>query len=147
MSVPFSKYFLGGGPSLVPDLAGSEKTPAAPASFDVLDAFEQLGGLGTAVFFADGCYQRLSVAGDITPTAALSMAEHGEKAARDVYDLQVVLTGCEEERKRLGRTLQLRQWIYGNSQVSFQVFKLQSSNVQSALAQCLARCTGKLAGD
>jgi hypothetical protein len=42
---PLLDYFLGGGPSLVPDLAGSEKTPVAPASFDVFDAFEQLGGL------------------------------------------------------------------------------------------------------
>jgi hypothetical protein len=43
---PLLEYFLGGGPSLVPDLAGSEKTPAAPASFDVFDAFEQPGGSG-----------------------------------------------------------------------------------------------------
>jgi hypothetical protein len=64
---PRLEHFLGRRPILVADLAGAEDMAAAPASFDVLDAFEQLGGLGTAVFFADGCYQRLSVGGESPP--------------------------------------------------------------------------------
>ena len=96
---PLLEYFLGRRPILVTDLASAENIAAAPTSFDVLDAFEQLGGLGTAVFFADGCYQRLSVAGDITPTATLSMAEHGEKAAREIDYLQIVLVRFFQDRQ------------------------------------------------
>jgi hypothetical protein len=51
---PLLEYFLGGGPSLVPDLAGAEDAAAAPASFDVLDAFEQLGSSGT--LFVDAAH-------------------------------------------------------------------------------------------
>jgi hypothetical protein len=42
---PSLEYFLGCWPILVADLAGAENMPAAPASFDVLDAFEQLAAL------------------------------------------------------------------------------------------------------
>ena len=93
---PLLEYFLGGGPSLVPDLAGSEKTPAAPASFDVLDAFEQLGGPGA--LFIDAAHLS-SVSGDVPAAAALWMAQHGEKAARDVDDLQVVLICFLQDRQ------------------------------------------------
>src|ERR1700736_4008876 len=46
---PFIEYFLGGRPVRISDLAGTENTPASPASFDILDAFEQLGGFGARV--------------------------------------------------------------------------------------------------
>ena len=96
---PSLEYFLGRRPVHIADLASFENTPAAPPSFDIFDAFEQLGGFGTAVFFADGCYQRLSVGGDITPTAALRMAEHDEKAARNVHDLQMILICFLQDRQ------------------------------------------------
>ena len=64
---PLFEYFLGCWETLIADLAGAEDAAAAPPSFDVFDAFEQLGGFGTAVFFADGCYQRLSVGGISPP--------------------------------------------------------------------------------
>jgi hypothetical protein len=90
---PSLEYFLGCWPILVADLAGAENMPAAPASFDVLDAFEQLGGSGarvTRVPAICGC-QLLGVGGDVTTAAALWMAQRGEEATRDVDDLQVVL--------------------------------------------------------
>ena len=44
---PLLEYFLGRRPILaVMDFASAEDTTAAPASFDVFDAFEQLGGSG-----------------------------------------------------------------------------------------------------
>jgi hypothetical protein len=46
---PSLEYFLGRRPVLVPDLAGAKNMAAAPASFDVFDAFEQLGGFGARV--------------------------------------------------------------------------------------------------
>ena len=46
---PLIEYFLGRRPILVADLASAENPPAAPASFDFLDAFEQLGGFGARV--------------------------------------------------------------------------------------------------
>jgi hypothetical protein len=46
---PSLEYFLGRRPILVADLAGAEDMAATPASLDVLDAFEQLGGFGARV--------------------------------------------------------------------------------------------------
>src|SRR3984893_11413952 len=85
------EYFLGRRPILVADLAGAEDMAAAPASFDVFDAFEQLGGFGTAVSLADCGYQAIAVGRDIAPTAALGMTEHDEETARDIDDLQIIL--------------------------------------------------------
>ena len=93
---PSLEYFLGRRPILVADLAGAENMAAAPASFDVFDAFEQLGGSGA--FFVDAAHLR-SVSGDVTAAAALGMAQHDEKAARDVDDLQVVLICFLQDRQ------------------------------------------------
>jgi len=81
---PSLEYFFGRGPVLVANLASAEDSAAAPASFDVFDALEQLGGFGARVTrVAAVCgYQLLGVRGDVTAAAALWMAQHGEKAAR-----------------------------------------------------------------
>jgi hypothetical protein len=57
------------------DFACSKDPAASPASFDVLDAFEQLGGFGALIINAH--FQRVS--GDIPTTTALGMAEHDEE--------------------------------------------------------------------
>ena len=64
---PLLEYFLGRRPILVTNLAGAEDAVAAPASFDVLDAFEQLGGLGTAVFFPTAATSASALAGISPP--------------------------------------------------------------------------------
>src|SRR6267142_3076618 len=96
---PSPDYFLGRPPVLVADLAGAEDMAAAPASFDVFDAFEQLGGFGTAVSLANCGYQAVAVCRDIAPTAAFGMAEHDEEAARDVDDLQMILVCFLQDRQ------------------------------------------------
>ena len=93
---PSLEYFLGRQPIPVTDLAGAKDMAAAPASFDVLDAIEQLGGSGA--LFVDATHLS-SVSGDVTAAAALWMAQHGEKAARDVDDLQVVLICFLQDRQ------------------------------------------------
>ena len=70
-----------------------------PSSFDVFDAFEQLGRFGTAVSLADCGYQAVAVGRDIAPTAAFGMAEHDEEAARDVDDLQMILVCFLQDRQ------------------------------------------------
>src|SRR5260370_37016038 len=77
---PSLEYFLGRRPILVADLAGAKNAAAAPPSFDVLDAFEQLGGFGTAVSLANCGYQAVAVGRDIAPTTALAMADHHDQA-------------------------------------------------------------------
>src|ERR1700730_3101183 len=72
---------------------------AAPASFDVFDAFEQLGGFGTAVSLANCGDQAVAVGRDIAPTAAFGMAEHDEEAARDVDDLQMIVVCFLQDRQ------------------------------------------------
>src|SRR5712672_2581678 len=67
---PALEHFLGRRPVLVADLAGAEDMAAAPASFDVFDAFEQLGGFGTAVSLANCGYQAVAVGRDIAPPTA-----------------------------------------------------------------------------
>ena len=64
---PCLEHLLGRRPILVADLAGAEDAAAAPASFDIFDAAEQLGGLGTAVSRADCGYQVVTVGRDIAP--------------------------------------------------------------------------------
>ena len=64
---PFLEHFLGRRPVLVADLAGAEDMAAAPASFDVFDAFEQFGGFGTAVSLANCGYQAVAVGGISPP--------------------------------------------------------------------------------
>jgi hypothetical protein len=41
---PSLEYFLGRRPILAADFAGAENVTAAPPSFDVFDAFEQVKG-------------------------------------------------------------------------------------------------------
>src|SRR6478672_7547236 len=93
------EYFLGRRPVLVADLAGAEDAAAAPASFDVFDVFEQLGGFDTAVSLANCGYQAVAVGRDIAPTAAFGMAENDEEAARDVDDLQIILVCFLQDRQ------------------------------------------------
>ena len=57
---PSLEYFLGRRPVHIADLASAENTPAAPPSFDIFDAFEQLGGFGTA--FCPKRSQRANIA-------------------------------------------------------------------------------------
>ena len=78
MSVPRLEYLLGRWPILVADLAGAEDMAAAPASFDVFDALEQLGGAAT--LFVDAAHL-CGVGGDVTAAAALGMAQHDKEAA------------------------------------------------------------------
>src|SRR5260370_15836155 len=85
---PSLEYFVGRQPIPVTDLAGAKDMAAAPASFDVFDAFEQLGGSSALSVYAT---HLSSVGGDIAPTTALWMAQHGEKATRDVDDLEILL--------------------------------------------------------
>src|SRR6516162_1735514 len=96
---PSLEYLLGRRPILVADLAGAEDAAAAPTSFDVFDAVEQLGGLGTAVSRADCGYQVVSVGRDIAPAAALGMAEHDKEPARDIDDLQMILVCFLQDRQ------------------------------------------------
>ena len=96
---PLLEYFLGRRPVLVADLAGAEDMAAAPASFDVFGAFEQLGGFGSAVSLANCGYQAVAVGRDIAPTAAFGMAEHDEEAAHDVDDLQMILVCFLQDRQ------------------------------------------------
>ena len=84
---PSLEYFLGRRPGLVADLAGAEDIAATPASFDVLDVFEQLGGSASLSVYAA---HFLGVGGDIAPTTALGVAEHDEEGAGDVDDLQML---------------------------------------------------------
>ena len=64
---PSLEYFLGRRPLLVADLAGAEDMAAAPPSFDVFDAFEQLGGFGTAVSLPTAAIRLLPLAGISPP--------------------------------------------------------------------------------
>src|ERR1700730_18064449 len=72
---------------------------AAPASFDVFGAFEQLGGFGSAVSLANCGYQAVAVGRDIAPTAAFGMAEHDEESPRGVDDLQMILVCFLQDRR------------------------------------------------
>src|ERR1700747_1885131 len=93
---PRLEYFLGRWPILIADFAGAEDSAAAPTSFDVFGALEQSGVFGA--LFVDATHLQ-RIGGDISSTAALWMAQHGEKAARDVDDLQVVLICCLQDRQ------------------------------------------------
>jgi hypothetical protein len=72
MSVPFLDYFLGRRPLLVADLAGAEDMAAAPASLDVFDAVEQVGG--AAALFVDAAHLG-GVGGDISTASATTIPQ------------------------------------------------------------------------
>src|SRR3984893_2606341 len=93
---PFFEDLFGSRAFLVADFAGAEDAAAAPPSFDVFDALEQLYVL--AALCVDAAHL-LGVGGDVTAAATLGMAEHDEEAARDVYDLRTpLLVGFLQDR-------------------------------------------------